>query len=144
MKDGRIEHDFYDPKVLSSTYIVRAMHTLYNEEREKDGLSPVYYKMAANMLQAIIDTEPECVKLLDGNSGLIMMNPAGLSMIEAESLDQVRGQCILPLVVPEYREALQELTKRVFNGESGTLLFEMVGMKGRHLWLNTKDTVSAG
>ena len=30
-----------------------------------------------------------------------------------------------------------ELTKRVFQGESGTLLFEMVGMKGRRLWLET-------
>ena len=30
-----------------------------------------------------------------------------------------------------------DLIKRVFRGESGTLLFEMVGVKGRHLWLET-------
>lgn len=48
IKEGHISKDFYDPKVLSSTYIVRTVHGLYNEERKKDGLVPVYYKMAAN------------------------------------------------------------------------------------------------
>ncbi|MBF0500356.1 MAG: DUF3365 domain-containing protein [Candidatus Riflebacteria bacterium] len=48
INDGLISKDFYNPKLLSSTYIVRTMHGLYNEERAKDGLIPVYYKMAAN------------------------------------------------------------------------------------------------
>ena len=89
------------------------------------------------MLHTIIDAEPECVKVLDENAGLIMMNRAGLDMIQADSMDQVRGQCVCPLVTSEYRPAFMELTRRVFRGESGTLNFEMIGMKGRRLWLET-------
>lgn len=94
-------------------------------------------QMSEKMLKTIIDTEPECVKILDENANLIMMNPAGLNMLQVESLDQVKGQCVCPLVTSEYRTAFMDLTKRVFRGETGTLVFEIVGTKGRHLWLET-------
>lgn len=48
MAKGKIARDYYDPQFLSSTYIIRTMHTFYNEEREKRGMVKVYYKMAAN------------------------------------------------------------------------------------------------
>ncbi|MBI5103316.1 MAG: PAS domain S-box protein [Nitrospirae bacterium] len=89
------------------------------------------------MLQAIIEAEPECVKLLDENSNLIMMNRAGLDMIQAESFEQVEGRCIIPMVTEGYREQFLDLTKRVFQGGSGMLVFEMVGTKGRRLWMET-------
>ncbi|MBF0559885.1 MAG: PAS domain S-box protein [Nitrospirae bacterium] len=88
-------------------------------------------------LQTIIDTEPECVKLLDANGALLHMNQAGLDMIQAESLEQVKGQCVCGLVAPEHRAAFEALTERVFCGESGTLEFETIGLKGRHIWLET-------
>lgn len=94
-------------------------------------------KKSENMLQAIINAEPECVKLIDADAKLIMMNRAGLSMIQADSLEQVKGQCVCPLIASEHRDAFMDLTKRVFNGDSGTLAFEMTGVKGRHLWLET-------
>ncbi len=94
-------------------------------------------RQSEKMLQTIIDTEPECVKLLDESGHLIFMNRAGLDMIQADSLDQVRGLCVCPMVTSEHRQAFLELVQRVFRGESGTLLFELVGMKGRRLWLKT-------
>ena len=81
-------------------------------------------------LQAIVDAEPECVKLLDRRGSLIEMNPAGLRMIEAESLDMVRGHCVFPLVVAEQREAYRALVERVADGEEGSMEFEIVGLKG--------------
>ncbi len=48
MEHGYIAKNFYEPQALSSTYIVRSIHELYNEERAKQGLKPVYYKLAAN------------------------------------------------------------------------------------------------
>ena len=65
------------------------------------------------------------------------MNRAGLEMIEANSFDQVRGQCVYPLISEEYREAFKSLTNDVFSGKSGTLEFKMIGLKGRPLWLYT-------
>lgn len=88
-------------------------------------------------LNTIINTEPECIKLLDSDARLLMMNRAGLDMIEADSLEQVKGQCICPLVTEPYRDAFLALTKQVFQGVPGTLEFETIGLKGRHLWLET-------
>ena len=88
-------------------------------------------------LQTVIEAEPECVKLIDANGALIMMNRSGLSMIQADSLEQVKGRAIYPFVLPEYRDAFRTITKEIFEGKSGTLTFEMVGIKGRRLWLET-------
>jgi PAS domain S-box-containing protein len=85
----------------------------------------------------IVDTEPECVKLIAPNGGLIEMNAAGLVMIEADSLEQVKGAAMIDIVAPEYREAFAGLHKRVMTGESGMLEFEIIGLKGTRRWLET-------
>ncbi len=88
-------------------------------------------------LQAIIDTTPECIKLLDRNGQLVMMNPAGLRMIEADSLDQVKGARVSMLVTEEFRPEFDLLTGNVFAGESCSLVFEATGLKGSRIWLDT-------
>jgi PAS domain S-box-containing protein len=88
-------------------------------------------------LQTIIESEPECVKLLDADCNLLMMNRSGLEMIEADSFEQVQGRCITPLVSEAYRSAFVELTNKVFQGIPGSVEFEVIGLKGRSLWLNT-------
>ncbi|WP_341530500.1 PAS domain-containing protein [Nostoc sp. UHCC 0302] len=88
-------------------------------------------------MRTIVQSEPECVKLVAADGTLLDMNPAGLAIIEADSLEQVQGRSIYPLVVEEHRAARQALTERVFQGESGVLEFEMVGLKGTHRWLET-------
>jgi PAS domain S-box-containing protein len=89
-------------------------------------------------LQTIIDTEPDCIKLLARDGTLLMMNRAGLAMIEAESFDRVRGRPVAPLVVPEYRDAFMNVIAEAFQGRPGLLEFEIVGIKGRRLWLETR------
>ena len=88
-------------------------------------------------LRTIIETEPECVKLVDEQGRLLDMNPAGLAMIEAESIDKVRGLPIVDIVAPEYRAAVTNLHRRVFAGKTGTLEFEVIGLKGKRSWLST-------
>ena len=88
-------------------------------------------------LRTIIESEPECVKLLDEQGRLLDMNPAGLAMVEADSLDAVRGRQIVEVVSPEYRAAFTDLHRRVFAGESGTLEFEITGLKGKRSWMET-------
>jgi len=88
-------------------------------------------------LRAIFETEPECVKLLAADGSLLEMNPAGLRMIDADSFEEVGSHCVFSMVVPEHREAFRALTERVFRGETGTLEFEIVGLKGSRRWLET-------
>jgi len=88
-------------------------------------------------LKTIIETEPECVKVLAADGTLLQMNRAGLDMIEAESESQVIGRKVTDIVTPQYRKAFDDLSERVNRGESGTLEFEIVGLKGGHRWLDT-------
>jgi PAS domain S-box-containing protein len=91
-------------------------------------------------LRAIVETEPECVKVLSANGNVQEMNASGLAMIEADSLEQVQGQSLINLVDPKYRSQFAELTKQVFQGNSGSLEFEITGLKGTHRWLQTRAT----
>ena len=88
-------------------------------------------------LKTIIDSEPECIKMLDRDCNLLMMNQAGLEMIQADSFEQVKGQCVCPLITSPYKDAFIALTQQVFQGIPGKLEFETVGLKGRHAWLET-------
>ena len=88
-------------------------------------------------LRTIFDSEPECVKVLGPGGSLRAMNRAGLAMIEAESFEEIDSACVYPLVVPEHRAQFEALTERVFRGEAGTLDFQIIGLKGTMLWLET-------
>ena len=90
-----------------------------------------------NRLRTIIQSEPECVKLLSRKGEVLEMNPAGLEMVEADNLDQVVGQNINILVKEEYRAKFTKLTIDVFEGKKGSLEFEIIGLKGTHRWLDT-------
>jgi PAS domain S-box-containing protein len=90
-----------------------------------------------SLLRAIVDSEPECVKLLDRQGRVLSMNPAGLALIEASGLDEVAGRCVYDLVSPEHRGSVRALTQDVFDGRAGTLEFEIVGLRGRRRWLDT-------
>jgi two-component system cell cycle sensor histidine kinase/response regulator CckA len=72
-------------------------------------------------LRAILNTAPECIKLLTRDARLIDINPAGLSMLHAPSLEAVRGTDVT----------------RIFAGDRGTLELEIASLSGRRLWVDT-------
>ena len=89
------------------------------------------------MLRTIFDSEPACVKLLGPDNILIDMNRGGLAMVEVDSIEALKGQSVLPIVTPPHRAAFAELTRQVFEGKSGSLQFETVGLRGTRRWLET-------
>ena len=80
--------------------------------------------------RTIIESEPECVKLVGHDYLLIDMNPAGLAMIGADSREQVIGQSVLSLVAPEWRESFMAIHEKVCQGESLVAEFEIIGFNG--------------
>jgi len=88
-------------------------------------------------LRAIIEAEPECVKLLGADGTVLKMNPAGLDMLEADEPEQIIGQQAQGVVAPGSRRDFAAHLRRVFDGESAQLQFEVVGLKGTHRWLET-------
>jgi PAS domain S-box-containing protein len=89
------------------------------------------------LLQKIIDTEPECVKLVDSSGALVQMNRAGLEMIEVESIAAVAGRPVLDLITPEHRQRFSAFLARVLRGESATEEFEIVGLRGTRRWMES-------
>ncbi len=90
-----------------------------------------------SLLHAIIEAEPECVKIIGADGNLRYMNAAGLTLLEAGSPKEVLGKKLSDLILPEYRQAFQTLNKQVINGGHGTLEFEITALKGGHRWLET-------
>src|SRR5215469_15988926 len=88
-------------------------------------------------LSAILNAEPECVKLFSADHILEYINPAGLSIFQADSAEQVVGTNLLDGLEPKYAVEFQELTKKVLRGGTHRLEYEITGLKGRRLRLET-------
>jgi PAS domain S-box-containing protein len=94
-------------------------------------------KQSEQQFRAIFDAEPECVKVVTADGILQNMNPAGLAMIEADSLEQVLGQGICPLIELDHQQAFLEFTQQVAQGKTTTFEFEITGLKGTRRWLES-------
>ena len=113
-------------RIIGSMVDMTAIYQAQNEVAESE-----------NRLRTIFDSEPECIKLVGKKGELLDMNPAGLAMIEADNLEQVKGKLIINIVTPEYQKQFAELSDLVFEGKSGKLEFEIQGLKGRSRWVET-------
>ncbi len=94
-------------------------------------------RASENRLRAIIETEPECLKLVSKDGTVLEVNPAGVAMAEADSADELIGRSFYPLVCPEYREKVREFTESVCEGNRGRMEFEITGLKGTRRWTET-------
>ena len=86
-------------------------------------------------LRAIIENSPNCITSIASDGTVLTMNEAGLRMLEADSAGKVIGKNSYKAVVPESRDAFRDLTERVCRGESGSIEYEIVGLKGARRWL---------
>ncbi|BAY32550.1 multi-sensor signal transduction histidine kinase [Nostoc carneum NIES-2107] len=94
-------------------------------------------RQSENRLRAIIDAEPECLKLIARDGTLLEINASGLAMLELESAETLIGQPVTATILPEYREAFASLHERVCQGYKGTLEYEIVGSQGTRRCLET-------
>ena len=93
-------------------------------------------RVSESRLRAIVDAEPECVKIMTAEGELVQMNAAGLAMLEVDRPEQIIGKSLVSFVAPEYREAFRILTEDVLQGKKARLEFEIVGLKGARRWLD--------
>jgi PAS domain S-box-containing protein len=88
-------------------------------------------------LRAIIESTPGCVKLVAQDGTLLEINAAGLRMSEADSAESIIGSHVFDLIATEYRSAFIRFHKRICSGHSGSMQFELVGLKGTRRWVET-------
>lgn len=134
-KDGNI----LDVEISSNPLELDGRKVLFNSSRDISKRKKIEKTLqdSETHLRTIIKNEPECIKTVDAQGHLVEMSPAGLIMIEADSLEQVVGLSVEDLVAPEYRDAFIEMHKRVIAGESLQMEFEVIGLKGGRRWLET-------
>ncbi len=80
--------------------------------------------------RAMVETIPECIKIVSAERELLFMNKPGLAMVGASSTEEVLGRDVLDLIAPESRDRFREFNTRICNGERDCLEFEMVGLTG--------------
>jgi PAS domain S-box-containing protein len=80
--------------------------------------------------RAIVETTPECVKVVAADGTLLHMNAAGIAMVGADSLDMVEGKNVYDFVAPEDRESFREFNRRICSGRKGSLEFDIVSLQG--------------
>lgn len=88
-------------------------------------------------LQAIIDAEPACVKLVSPEGILLEMNPAGLGMVGAERVSQIAGKPVLDLIHPLDRDRYLETHRAASGGSSSRLEFRIVALDGEERWMES-------
>ena len=87
--------------------------------------------------RAIVETTPECVKLVARDGTLLQMNTSGLRMMGANYLEEVAGKSVYELIAPEDRDRFRIFNEKVCAGEKGSLEFDIVGLKGQRRHMET-------
>jgi PAS domain S-box-containing protein len=92
-------------------------------------------RQSEERFRAIVETTPECVKVVASDGTLLHMNSPGLQMVGAPSAAAVIGKSTYDLIAPEDRDRFRAFNERVCAGEKGSLEFDVVGLDGtrRHL-----------
>ncbi len=92
----------------------------------------------SHTLETIIQTTPECIKQIDLEGRLQMMNPAGLAMLEVGTEMELVGKSLASFIEPEDLPIFQALTERVRRGETATVQFRMETGKTKSIrWMES-------
>jgi len=82
------------------------------------------------IFRAIVDTTPECVKLIRSDGTLLLVNAAGATMGGAPSPEAVIGGNFLEFVAPEDRERYRDFLRQVCEGRRGFLEYTILTLHG--------------
>jgi PAS domain S-box-containing protein len=85
--------------------------------------------------RAIVETTPECVKLVTLEGTVLHMNSSGLTMVGANCAEMVVGKNVYDFIAPHDRDRFRAFNEKICGGERGSFEFDIVGLKGvgRHM-----------
>jgi PAS domain S-box-containing protein len=135
MRYGATDYFLKDRTMRMASGVERALRES-RLRRERHDLNTALHQSEAR-LRSIIETTPECFKVIAEDGRLLEMNRAGLDMLEVKSLTELQSRSLLDFILPEYHTAFLALIQRVLLGETGRLEFEIVGLGGTRRYVET-------
>ncbi len=126
-------HVFSESDIELGLTISRQLVFALERQRAAEAL-----RQSEERFRAIVETSPECVKLVSSDGTILHMNAAGLSMVGAPAVEAVVGQSAYELVVPEDRERFRAFNEKVCRGEKGSLEFEISNLLGARRQMDTR------
>jgi PAS domain S-box-containing protein len=106
-------------------------------DQSADAIEGCRFENDRQLLEAIFEASPECIKIVAPDGRLVRMNPSGLGMVEVEPGAQVEGTMVLSLIAPEFRDAWQANHERVCKGERLMWTFDIIGLRGTRRRMET-------
>ena len=88
-------------------------------------------------LQTILDTAPQCIKILNKNGELLEMNKKGLEILGVNKLEEIINKPIIDIIDEPYKDDYLKIIKSVFGGESVLHQFEINSYNGKKNWLES-------
>ena len=84
-------------------------------------------------LRAVLEAQPVVLTRVGKDGTFLAINEAGLSMLGAQSLEQILGTSMVSLVSSDERKNCQTFLERTAAGQRGSLEVDLVGLTGtRH------------
>jgi PAS domain S-box-containing protein len=126
-------HVFTQSDVELSLTIARQLAFALERQRAADAL-----RQSEERFRTIVETSPECVKLVSADGTLLHINASGLAMVGATSAETVVGQSVFDLIVPEDRERFRAFNEKICRGERGSIEFQISGRLGARQQMDTR------
>lgn len=111
-----------------------AMHCLEDITARKR--AEAHDAQGTRTLQAIIETTPECIKVVAADGTLLQMNAAGCEMLGVRP-SAIIGRCVFDVIAPEHRDVWRDNHARVCRGERLTWQFDILTGNGAHRHMET-------
>jgi len=86
--------------------------------------------------RAIVETTPECVKVVAADGTLLHMNSAGLELMGVGA-NQIIGKSVYDRLAPEFVDAYRTFHESICRGEKGSLEFDIIGPDGQRRHMET-------
>lgn len=108
-------------------------------------------KEQKNFLNAVLESEPECVVVMTPQGKTIQINRAGLDMLQLVDATELNRASFAGFVLPEHRANFEALFQAALSGEKRIAELQIKGRHGATLWLemhvaplrSTQKTVTA-
>ena len=86
-------------------------------------------------MRAINNATPEGVMLTGADGTILEVNPAGLQLLGATANEELVGRSLYEFPMPEYREAVMQMTERICEGNRLAIEYVVEGLRGTRRWM---------